>query len=259
MAALKSAISFGMIYIPITLHKTNREINISFNQIDRTTRERVKYKKVVHDKEIKSEDIIKGFEFDKDQYVTFENDELEKIKSKKDKTIHIEHFSKMSEIDYIYFDKDYYAVPTLGGESAFELLRQAMLSKKVIAIAKTVFGNKEELVALYPTKEGIITKLLFYQEEINPSPSYTKNTVDKAQLTMAKTLIDSMIGSFDITKYKDEYQEKIREAIRLKIEGQQIIQISDEPVSTAIDLMEALQKSLAMTKSNRNSMPSSPN
>jgi len=252
MAATKSAISFGMIYIPITLQKTNRDTSISFNQLSKETNERIKYVKTCPSctKELKNEDIIKGFEVEKGRYVTFEKDELERIKSKKDKTIHILHFAKMSDINQIYFEKDYYAVPQAGGEKAFELFRQAMYTKKVIAIAKTVMGTKEELVALYPTKEGIVTKILFYQEEINPYPTYNKVTVEKPELQMAKSLIDNMMETFDASKYRDEYQQKLREAIQAKIEGQGIINVDTEQPQTAINLMDALAQTLAMSENN---------
>lgn len=252
MAVTKSAISFGMIYIPISLQKTNRDTSISFNQLSKETNERIKYVKTCPNctKELKSDEIIKGYEFEKGRYVTFEKDELERIKSKKDKTIHILHFAKMSDIDQIYFEKDYYAVPQVGGEKAFELFRQAMFTKKVIAIAKTVMGTKEELVALYPTKEGIVTKILFYQEEINPYPAYNRSQADKTELQMAKSLIDNMMKPFDPSKYRDEYQAKLRDAIQAKIEGQSIVNVDNEQPQTAVDLMDALSQTLAMTENN---------
>src|SRR5699024_9636370 len=94
------------------------------------------------------------------------NEKLEKIKTKKDKTIHIINFARMSEVNMIYYEKDYYAVPETGAEKAYELLRQALLSQRKVAIAKTVMGTNEKLLVLYPTKDGIIVKTLFYQDEI---------------------------------------------------------------------------------------------
>lgn len=110
--AHKSAISVGLLYIPVGLYKTTRDTGIAFNQLCKDSHERVKYKKYCPscDKEIKNEDIIKGYEYEKGRYVTFTPDELEKIKSKKDKTIHIIHFARMSEIDSLYFQKNYYLV-----------------------------------------------------------------------------------------------------------------------------------------------------
>lgn len=256
MAAQKSAISVGMIYIPVTMQKSTRDIGVSFNQLCKSEDgqfSRIKYQKICPscNKEVKSSDIIKGYEYDKGKYVTVSNDELERIKTKKDKTIHVIHFAKMSEIDSIFFDRNYYLMPDGGGEKAFELFRQALLSLKKVAVAKTVIGSKEELLVLYPTKEGIISRILYYQEEIIPPPNVFKAQINKKELEMAKTLITSMTEKFDIRKYYDEYQEKLKEAIQEKIEGQEIVAVaSEEPPLSVIDLMSALQQSIDMSKNN---------
>ena len=257
--AHKSAISVGMLYVPVSLHKTTRETGISFNQLckdDSGKHQRIKYQKICPScgKEVKSNEIIKGFEYEKGKYVTITEDELERIKTKKDKTIHVIHFAKITDVDPIMFDRDYYLVPESGGEKAFELLRQALLSSKKIAIAKTVMGNKEELVALYPTKNDIIAKILFFKEEIQPIPSINKVQVDKKELEMAKTLIASMTEPFKAEEYEDEYQAKLREAIQTKINGQEIVVAGNEQPTTAIDLMSALQQTLEMA--NNHSIPS---
>lgn len=249
--AHKSAISVGLLYIPVGLYKTTRDTSISFNQLCKDSHERVRYKKYCPscDKEIKNEDIIKGFEYEKGRYVTFTSDELEKIKSKKDKTIHIEHFAKMSEIDSLYFQKNYYLVPDAGADKAYELLRQALLSKKEVAIAKTVIGTNEELVVLYPTKECLVAKVLYYQEEIQEIPkSQIKVDISKSELDMAKSLIDTMTKKFDIAAYHDEYQEKLRKAITTKINGNEIVASDTSTPNNIIDLMEALQKSVDIAK-----------
>lgn len=249
--AHKSAISVGLLYIPVGLYKTTRDISISFNQLCKDTKERIKYKKYCPgcDKEVTNDDIIKGYEYEKGHYVTFTQDELEKIKTKKDKTIHIEHFAKMSEIDSIYFQKDYYLIPEPGADKPFELLRQALLSKKEVAVAKTVIGTNEELLVLYPTKECLIGKILYYQEEIQEIPkSQIKVDLSKSELDMAKTLIDSMTQKFDIAAYHDEYQEKVREAITTKINGKEIVAVDNSTPNNIIDLMEALQKSVDIAK-----------
>lgn len=249
--AHKSAISVGLLYIPVGLYKTTRDISVSFNQLCKETHERVRYKKYCPscDKEVKSDEIIKGYEFEKGRYVTITEDELEKIKTKKDKTIHIEHFASMSDINSIYYEKNYYVVPDAGAEKAFELLRQAMLSQKEVAIGKTVMGTTEQLLVLYPTKETIIAKTLFYQEEIQELPkSKPKVSLEKSELEMAKTLISSMTEAFDIAKYHDEYQERLKEAIEKKIKGQEIVSVDSNAPTNIIDLMDALKQSVEMSK-----------
>ncbi len=249
--AHKSAISVGLLYIPVGLYKTTRDTSISFNQLCKDTHEKIKYKKYCPscNKEVSNDDIIKGYEYEKGKYVTFSTEELEFIKSKKDKTIHIEHFAKMSEIDNLLFDKNYYLIPEPGAEKAYELLRQSLLSKKTVAVAKTVLGTSENLLVVYPTKECLIAKILFYQEEIQEMPkSPVKVDVTKQELDMAKTLIDNMTQKFDISSYHDEYQEKLREAITTKINGNEIVASDTGSQNNIINLMEALQKSVEMSK-----------
>lgn len=249
--AHKSAISVGLIYIPVDLYKTTRDISINFNQLCKDTHQRVRYKKYCPscNKEVTTEDIIKGYEFEKDRYVTISEEELEKIKTKKDKTIHVLHFAKMSDVDPIYFEKNYYVVPHVGGEKAFELFRQALLVEEKVAVAKTVMGTNESLIVLYPTNEGIIAKLLFYQEEIQEIPKLTtKPEVEENELMMAKTLITSMTKEFDITAYHDEYQERLRSAIQKKIEGQEIVDADQGKQDNVIDFMDALKKTIEMNQ-----------
>ena len=133
----------GLVLIPIGMYKATVDNDIHFNQLDKESKARIKYKKYCSHcgKEMTSTDIVKGYEYEKDKYVVMSDDELEKIKTKKDKTIHILHFAKMSEVNMIYYEKDYYAVPDTGAEKAYELLRQALLSQKKVAIAKTVMGE----------------------------------------------------------------------------------------------------------------------
>ena len=252
-AAHKSAISVGLLYIPVRLHKTTRNASISFNQLCRDSKERIRYKKYCPscDKEIKNEDIIKGYEYEKGKYVTFTEDELEKIKTKKDKTIHVEHFAKMSEIDSILFDRNYYLVPEAGAEKAYELLRRSLLAKKE-AVAKTVIGTNEDLLVVYPTKECLIAKVLFYQEEIQEMPKpQARVEVSKQELDMAKALIESMTKTFDISAYHDEYQEKLQKAIMTKIDGNEIVAADTGKQENIIDLMEALQRSVELAENGK--------
>lgn len=252
--AHKSAISVGMLYIPVGLYKTTKDISVSFNQLCKDTHERVKYKKICPscNKEVEADGIIKGYEYEKGKYVTFTEDELEKIKTKKDKTIHILHFAKLSDVDQIYYEKNYYVVPEPGAEKACELLRQAMLSQKKVGIAKTVIGTTENLIVLYPTKDGIIAKTLFYQSEIQAVPvAVTKVEVTKPEVEMAKTMIDSMTSTFDPAIYHDEYQERVRQAIETKIAGKEIVNAEPDSQNKVIDLMEAMKKTVEMTKGNK--------
>ena len=250
----KGAISLGLLYIPIGLYTTTRENDVKFNQLCKDTKERIKYKKYCPscNKEVNPDEIIKGYEYEKDKYVIMTEEELEKIKTKKDKTIHIIQFVKLNEIDQIFYERNYYAIPDTGAEKAFELLRSAMLKEQTVALAKTVIGTKENLIVLYPTEEGIIAKTLFYQDEITAIPKQIPQVeLQEAEVAMAKTLIDSMTGHFDAPAYKDEYQERLRDAIMQKIHGEDIVAVDNSVPNNVIDLMEALQRTLAMSQNQK--------
>lgn len=250
--AHKGSISMGLVLIPVGLYKSTVDNDIHFNQLDKESGARIKYKKYCSHcgKEVLPDDIIKGYEYEKNKYVTMTNDEIEKIKTKKDKTIHIIQFTKMAEINMIYYEKNYYAVPEAGAEKAFELLRQTLLSQKKVALAKTVIGQSEKLIVLYPLKDGLIAKTLFYEDEIAEIPKKVpKMTLDKNELEMAKMLVENMTKPFIAAEYKDEYQERLRNAIMQKIQGNDVLAVEDNgnPAGNVIDLMEALQKSLEMS------------
>lgn len=250
----KGAISLGLLYIPVGLYTTTRDNDVKFNQLCKDTKERVKYKKYCPscNKEVKSDDIIKGYEYENDRYVIMAEEELEKIKTKKDKTIHIIQFVNLAEIDSIYYERNYYAIPETGAEKAFELLRTVMLTEKRVALAKTVIGTKENLIVLYPTEEGIIAKTLFYQDEIVTVPKQITHTeLSEAEINMAKALIGSMTGPFDASIYKDEYQERLRDAILQKIHGEEIVAADTSAPNNVIDLMEALQRTLALSNEHK--------
>ena len=248
--AHKGSISMGLVLIPVGLYKTTVDNDIHFNQLCRESKQRIQYKKYCRhcDTEVTSDDIIKGYEYEKGKYVVMTNDELEKLKTKKDKTIHILQFAKISEVNMIYFEKDYYAVPDSGAEKAYELLRQSLLAEKKVAIAKTVMGPNEKLLVLYPTKNGIIVKTLFYEYEIAAMPKSVPNMkLDENELNMAKLLIQNMTKPFEAAAYRDEYQARLREAIMKKIQGQEIVAVDSGEPSNVIDLMEALQQRLELT------------
>ena len=248
--AHKGSISMGMVLIPIGLYKTTVDNDIHFNQLEKESKARIKYKKYCSHcgKEVAPQDIIKGYEYEKDKYVVMSDDELERIKTRKDKTIHILQFAKMSEVNMIYYEKDYYAIPDAGAEKAYELLRQSLLMEKKVAIAKTVMGTNEKLLVLYPMKDGMIVKTLFYNDEIAAVPKQVpKMKLSEQEIEMAR-MIQNMTEPFDATAYQDEYQVRLRDAIMKKIQGQEIVTADTGTPDNVIDLMEALQKSLEQTK-----------
>lgn len=247
MAAQKAALSFGLVHIPVALHTATQDSDIHFNQLCREDGSRVKYKKVCANcgKEVGTQDIVKGFEFAPGQYVTMTDADFERAKTEKDRTVQIIHFADLSSIPPVYFDKTYHAVPELGGDKAYELLRKSMYDEKKVGIAKTVLGQSEKLLALIPTQDEILLETLFFADEIKEMPKEIVHPeLSEAEITMAKTLINSMVQNFQPGQYHNEYQKRLREIIEAKINGKEITLAPEEKQSNVIDLMEALQKSL---------------
>lgn len=243
----RSAITFGLVHIPAELYTATQDNDIHFNQLVKGRNERIQYKKTCPSckRELKNEDIVKGFQYEKDKYVVITDDDFEKIKTERDRSIQIMLFTGLDDIDPIYYNKAYYILPEKGGEKAFELLRQAMYEEKKVAVGKTVLGNNETLLVLIPQKDGILMETLYYFDEVKEIPKeLPKNKPGKEELNMAKQLIDAMDGEFKPEQYKDEYQERLRNMIEKKIEGQEIVAPKQETGSNIIDLMDALKASL---------------
>jgi DNA end-binding protein Ku len=243
----KSVITFGMVAIPIAMYTATRDNDIHFNQLHAEDKSRIRYKKTCAHcgKEITAKEIVKGYEYDKDKYVVVTDEEIEKIKTEKEKSIQILHFAQLNQISPVYYDKTYQAAPEAGGEKAFELLRLALMEEQKIAIGKTVMGAKDTLMAIIPREDGILISTMFFADEIKESQKqYTKPQVAEEELKMAKLLINSMDTPFDPSKYKDEYQVKLRELIEAKISGKEVVASQPESAGKVIDLMEALRASV---------------
>lgn len=243
----RGAISFGLVHIPVGLYTATQDNDIHFNQLCKEDGSRIKYKKVCAScgKEVGPGDIVKGFEYEKGKYVTLTDDDFEKAKTEKDKTINILHFAELKTIKPVYYDKTYHAVPEKGGEKAYELLRKAMQEEQKVGIAKTVLGTKEKLLALIPTEEDILVETMFFADEIKESPKQIEHPeVNAPELQMAKTLIGAMVREFEPKAYKDEYREKLWNIINSKIQGKETV-APQETVVSVIDLMEALKQSVA--------------
>jgi len=247
MISRKSVITFGMVAIPIAMYTATQDNDIHFNQLHKEDNSRIRYKKSCGHcgKEIGTKDIVKGYEYDKDKYVVITDDEIEKIKTEKEKSIQILHFAQLNQISPVYYDKTYQAAPEAGGEKAFELLRSALMAEQKIAIGKAVMGTKDTLMAIIPREEGILISTMFYADDIKElQKQYAKPEVSEQEREMAKILINSMDTPFDSTKYKDEYQTRLRELIETKISGREVVAAETEGNVRVIDLMEALKASV---------------
>lgn len=251
-ASWKGSISFGLVYIPINLYTAAGESSVSFNQLHKKCGSRIQYKKIcpVCNEEVGPGDLIKGYQYEKGKYVTFTDEDLEKIKTEKDKSITISQFVDLQEIDPVYYEKAYYVVPD-GGEKAFQLLLRAMSETNKVGIAKVVLGSKETLVALRAAGGNMLLNTLFFQDEIKPIQlQFAPAEQNPAEVELAKQLIGSMVSKFEPQAYHDAYKEKLKTAIAQKVGGQEIT-VPEEKPSNVINLMDALQESLKRTQAGR--------
>lgn len=246
----KGSISFGLIYIPIYLKVATRDEQIHFNQLHEKCHNRIQYKKVCSycGEEVKSREIIKGYEYEKGQYVTFTDQDFERLKSEKDKTIQIEQFVNLEEIDPVYYEKAYYVVPS-GGEQAFALLMAAMAQTNKVGLAKVVFGRKENLVALRVDQGKMYLYKLFFHTEIEPFDQVGINLeLNGPEVELAKQLIANLTKPFDAERYFDSYHERLKDAIENKVHGKDIQVPQAEPDKQISNLMEALRQSVQSTE-----------
>lgn len=243
----KTAIAFGLVYIPVDLYACVKSNDIGFNMLYKKTGERIKYKKTCETCPVRmtQDDIIKGYEYEKGKYVTISKEELEKLKTDKNRIVTIDSFVKLDEIDPIYYDKSYYVVPT-GAENAFSLLLKAMKEENKVGISKCVLGEKENLIALRVINSQLVMTTLHFFDEVIANPKSVKlENVKSNELVIAKQIIDNMQQKFDIKNYKDEYREKLKKAIEDKIQGKQIKGKTESArPHNIINLMDALKKSI---------------
>lgn len=246
MANLKTAITFGLVNIPVRLNSVIKNNDTSFNYLHKQCLNRVSYIKYCPTckKDVKNKDLIKGYEYTDDKYVTFDDQDFEKLKADEDKTIDIISFVKMNEIDPIYYEKSY-CLKTEGKSSkAFSLFKAALKKCGKVAIAKTVLGNKSYYVVLRFGENNIIMTTLFYEEEINLNNENLGEKFTEKEMNLALKLIDSMTDKFKPSEYKDDYQDKIKDAIEKKIDGKEIKQSRGKKKTSVANLMDALEKSL---------------
>lgn len=246
----KGAISFGLIYIPITLFLAIKSADVNFHMLDKKTKSRIKYIKTCEDcngKSVRQEDIVKGYEYERDKYVIFTNDDFERIKTKKDKNITIEKFVDICEIDPLYYDRSFYVVPT-GAEKAYALLLKAMEDEGKAGIARTVLGSKEALIALHVKNGQMLLNTMFFHEEVqkNPVKEIDIQVSDK-ELDLAKLLIQNMTEALKIEQFENEYKNRVMEAIEQKVAGREIAAPKEYNERKVIDLMEALRMSIGQT------------
>jgi DNA end-binding protein Ku len=250
-----ATISFGLVSIPVKLYSaTQPSAGVSFNLLHAKCGTRVKQQYICpRDNElVPREDMVKGYEISKDQYVTFTPEELKALEERATETIDIAQFVPVAQIDPVFFDKPYYLGPEKGGEKAYTLLAEAMRESGRAALARYAARGKQYLVMVRPmtgTKGGLVLQQLLYADEVRPFSEVpmTGGEVREPELKLARQLIDQITAeTFEPTLYRDEVRERIQADIQRKMQGQDIATSEPEPQpARIIDLMEALKASLA--------------
>jgi DNA end-binding protein Ku len=257
-AIWSGAISFGLVNVPVKLFSATSPKSVRFHQISSKTGARIRQKRVdpTTDEEVPYEEIVKGYEITPDHYVLIDPDELEALDPKATKTIDIEDFVDLEEIDPIYYDHSYYLAPTAGGAKAYRLLLDAMRESGKVGIGRVVIRSKQQLCALRPNGDVLtLSTMLFGDEVLSPDRLDDLDAVSDApasdrELAMAQQLIESLSREFDPSKYHDDYRERVLELIERKAAGEEIaVQPEAEEPAAAPDLMAALEASLAAVRS----------
>lgn len=250
------AISFGLVNVPIKLYSAVSKKTVRFHQINGETGSRISQKRVdaTTGEEVPYENLVKGYEITRDNYVIIEPHELDALDPEKSRTIDIEDFVDLSEIDPIYYDHPYYLVPAEGASKAYGLLLSAMQESGRVAIARVVLRSKEQLVAIRPDKDGrlLMMETMIFADEVVPKddldglPEAEDLKVSEREVKMAQQLIESLVTDFEPERYKDEYREKVLELIEAKAAGAEIVSAPEAPAPAKVpDLMAALEASLA--------------
>jgi DNA end-binding protein Ku len=249
------AISFGLVTVPVKLYSSVSRKTVRFHQLNGKTGVRIAQKRVDPSTgdEVAYDEIVKGFELSPDRYVLIEPDELESLEPKKTKTIEIEDFVELSDIDPIYYDHPYYLAPGTGGAKPYRLLLEAMRETEKVAIAKVVIRQKESLVAIRALQDHDVLEMatmLFADEVVDPArlddiPGADDVKTNDRELAIAKQLVESLAGEFEPEKYHDTYREAVLEMIEKKAAGEEIVvQEEAEEAAPVPDLMSALKASL---------------
>ncbi len=249
-AIWSGALSFGLVNIPVKLYSATGGMSLDLTMLHKKDLSPIRYARICRadGKEIPYEDIVKGYEYQKGDFVVLTNEDFKKANVEKTKSIEIESFAKASEIDPIYFEKPYYLEPEKGAEKAYALLRESLKKSKKIGIARFVLRNREHLAAIRPEDKAIILEQMRFDEEIRSTSDLTLPDAKKAgnrEIEIALALIEQLTENFDPKKYKDTYTDELKKVIEAKAKGKPIKAKGKEPQPTEVaDIMAMLKKSL---------------
>jgi DNA end-binding protein Ku len=247
------AIGFGLVNIPVKIYSATQSSNLNLDMLDKKDHAHIKYQRINENsgKEVPWGNIVKGYKLD-NEYVVLDDKDFEAASAKKTKTIEISDFVKEDEISSIYYETPYYLEPDKSGTRPYKLLLEALIKTKKVGVSTFVMRNKEALAILRPNKNVIVLNKIRFEEEIRDPEELslpTNTEVKPAELKMAITLIDQLTGKFDISKYKDNYNEELLKLIKAKAGGKKIKAPEMKVVhSKTQDLMDQLKASLEVKR-----------
>lgn len=244
----------SLVTFPVHLYPVVSESNkIRLHKISRKSGERIHYSnRTDSEKDVKRDDIVKGYEYKKGHYIPLEDKELEALRLESTHMIDLVQFTDLDDIDPIYCDKPYFVVPAdKMGQEAFVTVRDALREEKKVALGQIVIANRERIAAIRPCGKGMILETLRYADEIRKASTYfddIKNTtkVKKDQIDLARQLIESKDAPFDPHDFKNRYEESLKQIVHAKMKGKKIVapKESEDTESNVVDIMDALRKSL---------------
>lgn len=258
----KGSVSFGLVQIPVDLHSAESPDELSFRQLDKHDFAPIGYDRVNKrtGKKVAWEDIVRGYEWDRDEYVVLTDEELESANVEATHTIDIVAFVDEGEVDPMYFEKPYWVTPTKQGQKAYALLRETLAKSKRIGIAKIVIRTRQHLAALLPKGEGLVLVTLRYSYELRdagdldlPNKSLDKLGVTAGEKKMAEMLVETMHAHFQPEQYKDEFRDDVLALVEKKAKAGEINQVPEatherhrepKPKTNVVDLMSLLKQSL---------------
>ncbi|HZR30527.1 MAG TPA: Ku protein [Terriglobales bacterium] len=243
-------LTFGLISMPVRLFSGARSSSVSFNMLHRDDKVRVKQQLIcpAENKVVERNEIVKGYEYRKGEYVVIEPEEIKKIEPKTAKAMEILEFVKDEEVDPIYFETSYYLVPEEAGRRPYALLSKALEETKYVAVAKLTMHNREYTVLLRPHKGGMLLYTMYYYDEVRQVENFGRPDVElkEAELKVAHQLIEALADEFDPKKYHDTFQENLKKLIQAKLEGGEVAEVEKpRKLAPVVDLMSALKESLA--------------
>jgi DNA end-binding protein Ku len=236
--------------MPVRLFSGARSSGISFNMLHRTDKSRLKQQYVCQadGQVVDRADIVKGYEFRKDEYIIIEPDEIKKIEPQTAKTMEILEFVKTTDVDPVYFESSYYMLPEEAGRRPYALLTKALEESEYVAIAKITMHNREYTVFLRPTEGGMMLHTMYYADEVKKVEGFGAPDVElkDAEVKVAHQLIEALAADWDPEKYKDSFQENLKQLIETKLEGGEVAAVEQpKKLAPVVDLMAALKQSLA--------------